>query len=184
MSRKEVPRAGLVKAALAGKITNAEGARALRLSVRQFQRLRERVRTEGAPGLLHRSRGARRLAAAACKQVVRLMTTVYEGFNDVHLTEKLQEQHALPISRASVRRLRWRWTGPRPAGARHRSIGSGANGIRTRVLGRRSSELPPSSVLAARSSPALPTCERGLTGTFAAFLWRQTSRARPPSALT
>ena len=26
MSRKEVPRAGLVKAALAGKITNAQGA--------------------------------------------------------------------------------------------------------------------------------------------------------------
>ena len=30
MSRKEVPRAGLVKAALAGKIANQEGARALR----------------------------------------------------------------------------------------------------------------------------------------------------------
>jgi hypothetical protein len=44
MSRKEVPRAGLVKAALAGKITNAEGARALRLSVRQFRRLKKRFR--------------------------------------------------------------------------------------------------------------------------------------------
>ena len=41
MSRKEVPRAGLVKAALAGKVTNQEGARALRLSVRQFKRLSE-----------------------------------------------------------------------------------------------------------------------------------------------
>jgi hypothetical protein len=29
MSRKEVPRAGLLKAALAGRITNAQGARAL-----------------------------------------------------------------------------------------------------------------------------------------------------------
>ena len=43
MSRKEVPRAGLVKAALAGKITNAEGARALKISVRQFRRLKQRV---------------------------------------------------------------------------------------------------------------------------------------------
>jgi hypothetical protein len=34
------------------------------------------------------------------------MTTTYEGFNDVHLTEKLQERHALPVSRATVRRLR------------------------------------------------------------------------------
>ena len=33
MSRKEVRRAGLVKAALAGKITNAQGALVLRLSV-------------------------------------------------------------------------------------------------------------------------------------------------------
>ena len=109
MSRKEVPRAGLVKAALTGKITNQEGARALRLSVRQFKRLKARFRAEGARGLLHRSRGRvsrRRLPPEVRQQVVRLLTTLYEGFNDVHLTEKLQERHALPISRASVRRLR------------------------------------------------------------------------------
>ena len=47
MSRKEVPRAGLVKAALAGKITNQEGARALRLTVRQFKRLKARFRRQG-----------------------------------------------------------------------------------------------------------------------------------------
>jgi hypothetical protein len=40
MSRKEVPRAGLVEAALAGPITNAQGAAALGLTVRQFQRLK------------------------------------------------------------------------------------------------------------------------------------------------
>lgn len=109
MSRKEVSRAGLVQAALAGKITKVEGARALRLSVRQFKRLKARLRASGVRGLLHRSRGQpspRRLAAELRTQVVTLMTTIYEGFNDVHLTEKLQEQHALPISRATVRRLR------------------------------------------------------------------------------
>ena len=47
MSRKEVPRAGLLKAALAGRISNAEGARALQLSVRQFQRLKRRFAAEG-----------------------------------------------------------------------------------------------------------------------------------------
>ena len=57
MSRKEVPRAGLVRAALDGKITNAEGARALRISVRQFKRLKGRLRAEGVGGLLHRGRG-------------------------------------------------------------------------------------------------------------------------------
>jgi hypothetical protein len=109
MSRKEVPRAGLVKAAVEGKITNAEGARALAISVRQFKRLKARLRTDGVRGLMHRSRGrpsARRLAPALADQVVTLMTTTYDGFNDAHLTEKLQERHALPVSRATVRRLR------------------------------------------------------------------------------
>ena len=66
MSRKEVPRAGLLKAALAGRITNLQGATALGLSPRQFQRLKVRLRTEGAPGLIHRGRGRpspRRLSA-------------------------------------------------------------------------------------------------------------------------
>src|SRR2546428_189889 len=109
MSRKEVPRAGLVKAALAGKITNQEGARALRLTVRQFKRLKARFRRQGLRGLVHRRRGQpspRQLPAALRAQVVTLMTTTYAGFNDVHLTEKLQQVHALPVSRATVRRIR------------------------------------------------------------------------------
>ncbi len=109
MSRKEVPRAGLVRAALDGKITNTEGARALRISVRQFKRLKGRLRAEGVGGLLHRGRGRpspRRLAPALAERIRMLMTTRYDGFNDAHLTEKLQEQHALPVSRATVRRLR------------------------------------------------------------------------------
>ena len=109
MSRKEVPRAGLVKAALAGTITNPEGARALHLSVRQFQRLKVRWRRDGLRGLLHRGRGQpsrRRYPRAVRAEIERLMTTIYEGFNDVHLTEKLQQGHALAVSRATVRRLR------------------------------------------------------------------------------
>jgi len=57
MSSKEVPRAGLVKAALAGRIINAQGAAALGLTVRQFQRLKVRFRAEGAQGLIHHARG-------------------------------------------------------------------------------------------------------------------------------
>ncbi len=109
MSRKEVPRAGLVKAALAGRITNQQGATALRLSVRQFQRLKGRFRHGGAPALLHRARGQpsrRRLPTGVRQQVATLLRTTYAGFNDCHLTEKLQELHWLPLSRASVRRIR------------------------------------------------------------------------------
>src|SRR3989441_559583 len=122
MSRKEVPRAGLLKAALAGRITNAQGARALRLSVRQFRRLKKRFREGGARGLLHALRGRpgnRQLALQARAQIATLMTTTYAGFNDVHLTEKLREVHELVVSRSSVRNLR-RALG-RPAKRRRRA---------------------------------------------------------------
>ena len=109
MSRKELPRAGLVKAALAGRITNREGATALHLTVRQFQRLKRRYETGGAPALRHCSRGhpsPRHLPATLCAQIAELLTTTYTGFNDVHLTEKLHEVHGLEVCRESVRRIR------------------------------------------------------------------------------
>src|SRR6058998_3699561 len=109
MSRKEVPRAGLLKAALAGRVTNAQGARALGLSGRQFRRLKRRFREEGVGGLLHALRGRpgnRRLAPPARQQIGVLMTTTYAGFNDVPLTEKLREVHQLAVSRSSVRSIR------------------------------------------------------------------------------
>lgn len=109
MSRKEVPRAGLVKAALAGRITNAQGAQALTLSVRQFQRLKGRYRADGPRGLLHRNRGRpspRRLAPELVERVATLLQTTYHGFNDCHLTEKLHAVEGLVLSRTSVRRIR------------------------------------------------------------------------------
>ena len=54
MSRKEVPRPGLVRLAVAGQITTAQGAQSAHLSIRQFQRLKARYRSEGIPGLRHR----------------------------------------------------------------------------------------------------------------------------------
>ena len=109
MSRKEVPRAGLLKAALAGRISNAEGARALQLSVRQFQRLKRRFAAEGAAGLRHRlraRRSPRRLADSLRERVGQLLQQRYAGLNDCHATEKLREIEGLALSRSSVRRLR------------------------------------------------------------------------------
>jgi len=109
MSRKELPRPGLVRAALAGQITNRQGASALHVTIRQFQRLKARYREAGATGLRHRGRGQpspRRVAPELRAHVVALMTERYAGFNDTHLTEKLRELHHLTLSRESVRRLR------------------------------------------------------------------------------
>lgn len=59
MSGKEAPRPGILKALCAGRITNAQAADALHLSVRQVQRLKCRYVAAGARGLVHRSRGQR-----------------------------------------------------------------------------------------------------------------------------
>ena len=109
MSRKEVPRAGLLKAALAGQVRNAQVALALSLSVRQVQRLKIRYREQGAGGLRHRGRGrgsGRRLPADVRRRAAKLLQTVYRNVNDCHAAEKLREVEGLAISRASVQRLR------------------------------------------------------------------------------
>lgn len=109
MSGKEVRRPGLLKAALAGHVTNTQGAAALHLSLRQFQRLKGRYRAEGAQGLLHRHRGQpspRRLPADVRARVAELLLTTYQQFNDCHAAEKLREVEGLLVSRASVRRIR------------------------------------------------------------------------------
>src|SRR6266852_9331225 len=109
MSRKEVPRAVLLKAALAGKISNAQGAQALHMSVRQFQRCKVRFGAEGPRGLVHRLRGRptpRRLPRDVRGRVAELLQCTYVGFNDCHASEKLREVEGLVLSRSSVRRLR------------------------------------------------------------------------------
>src|SRR5216117_1352306 len=109
MSSKEARRPGLVQAAVAGKITNAEAARALRMGVRQFRRLKAAYRRSGVEALLHGNRGRRpanRLSDVERKRIVELINQKYAGLNDSHLTEKLCELEDLALSREAVRRLR------------------------------------------------------------------------------
>src|SRR5216110_3365177 len=109
LNRKEVHRPGLIRAACAGRLTSRQVARALGVSLRQVRRLKRRFEAGGATALGHRSRGRpapRRLRAAVRAEVSRLMTTLYVGFNDTHLTEKLREVHGLTLARESVRRRR------------------------------------------------------------------------------
>ena len=67
-----VARAGLVTAAVAGRISNRDGAAALHLTTRQFQRLKQRFRRAGAERQRHQGRGRsshRRLATTVCARV-------------------------------------------------------------------------------------------------------------------
>jgi len=109
MSSKEARRPGLVQAALAGKLTNREGASALGLSVRQFRRLRSAYRQDGVEGLVHGNRGrrsVRRLKETDRTRIVAGLRGRYAGLNDTHLTEKLREIEQLEVSRETVRQIR------------------------------------------------------------------------------
>jgi transposase len=109
MGNRDARRLGLVQAALQGKITNREGAEALGLSLRQFKRLRTRVRQAGPRGLIHGNRGrpsARRLGEATRLRIQELLTGAIK-INDHHLAELVSEE-GRPVSPASVRRERRR----------------------------------------------------------------------------
>ena len=109
MGNRDARRLGLIHAALQGKVTNDEGAAALGLSVRQFKRLRRRVRQYGARGVVHGNRGrasARRLAEPTRQRVGELLTGAVK-VNDHHLAELVSEE-GLPVSPSSVRRERRR----------------------------------------------------------------------------
>jgi len=143
LSRKEQHRPGLVKAACGGRITTRQLAEALRLSLRQVRRLKRRFEASGTAGLIHGGRGRpspRRLAAATRDEAIRLMTTLYVGFNDCHVTEKLREQHGLALGRESVRRLRQHLGLPprharRPPRTRRRRVPEAARGALVQIDG-------------------------------------------------
>lgn len=93
---------------LAGELDAGEAAAYLRLSTRQVNRLAERLRTEGAAGLVHGNRGRQpvnRVDDAVRAAIVDQALTTYAGFNPVHLTETLAEADPAIPSPRTVQRI-------------------------------------------------------------------------------
>ncbi len=91
-----------------GELTVWEGAQVLGLSRRQLQRLRKRVRAEGAKGVAHGNAGRpprHKTPDAIRERILALCRAKYAGFNDQHFTEKLAEAEGIPLSRQTVRRF-------------------------------------------------------------------------------
>ena len=93
----------------AGKLTMAEAARVLGLSMRQVRRIRRAVERAGRAGLQHGNRGQRpanKLRAAVRTRILRLRRQKYRDFNEQHFTEKLAgERPPLVVSVRTVRRV-------------------------------------------------------------------------------
>lgn len=110
---KQIQRYETVRAALDGRLTNAQAAAALRLSVRQLQRSKRRVEAEGPAGIVHRNTGREppnKTPREVREEVVELAITRYARFNFSHLADVLVEDHHVVVSDETLRR----WL--RPAG--------------------------------------------------------------------
>jgi transposase len=81
----------------------------MRVSYRQAKRLKKKLVSEGAKGLIHGNRGRpspRALSHELAETILDLSLTTYTNFNDTHFTEKLREVEGITVSRDTVRRLR------------------------------------------------------------------------------
>lgn len=90
-----------------GRMPVRQVATVLRLSERQVFRLLRRFRAEGAGGLASRRRGRpsnRRLPEAVRATAVPIVRTHYTRFGPTLAAEKLAEQHAIPVSRETLRK--------------------------------------------------------------------------------
>lgn len=109
MGLKDARRLGLVEAAIKGQTSNADGARALGISRRQFIRLKARVRASGPKGLIHGNRGReskRRLPKETQDQIMKMLQDEPVRLNDCHLSDLLLDEQGLGVCSESVRRIR------------------------------------------------------------------------------
>src|ERR1700736_3449531 len=108
LSQKELQRVSVISACIKGDMACARSPRLFALSVRQVNRLKNRMREDGEAALAHANRGRpshRRLPQAVRERIVQLSRSTYAGFNDHHLCEKLVEREGFSLSRETLRRL-------------------------------------------------------------------------------
>ena len=90
------------------QLTVREGAELLELSTRQLLRLKKRYLTEGVQGIAHKNRGRKpvhTIPDPVKKHVIQLYREKYNGSNNCHFAELLEEHESLKLSPSSVRRI-------------------------------------------------------------------------------
>jgi transposase len=108
MSNQEITRLEAMQRIKGKRLTQAEAAKLLKVSVRQIKRLYREYKAEGAKGLVSARRGKpsnHRLDEEVVKQATDLICERYRDFGPTLAHEKLVEVHGLKLSDESVRRL-------------------------------------------------------------------------------
>ena len=121
LKERELVRLRVVETTLSGRSAR-DAAEMLRLSVRQVFRLKARVRTQGARGVIHGNSGRRPANAKPVdlrQRVLKLRRTLFRKYNDNHLAEALEEEYQIKVNPETLRR--WLRAADIPAKRRHRS---------------------------------------------------------------
>lgn len=107
MSRHELDRAELMVRIRERRLTQAQAASQLGLSVRQIERLYRAFKAFGVAGLASRKRGRpskRRVPEALRGEVLRVFRERYADFGPTLAQEKLREAHGLAVSVETLRK--------------------------------------------------------------------------------
>ena len=108
LTMKDEKRLDVIQRVYRSELTVSQAALVLGLSERQCYRVKARVGKAGAKGVVHGNRGRsskRKTQERMVRRILELARGKYKGFNDHHLTEKLEEQEKIKLSREKVRRI-------------------------------------------------------------------------------
>ena len=108
LTMKEAERYKVISEVEGGYLKVKEAAGILGLSERQVYRIKARVERDGAGGVIHRGKGKKRplwLREKIKDKIEHLYKTKYRGFNLTHMTEYLNGEEGIKVSRESVRQI-------------------------------------------------------------------------------
>ena len=108
MSRKEITKLEVIVSLVAGKTSNSAATKLLGLSRRQIIRIRKRYRLQGVNGLVSKKRNKssnNRISEATRQNILSLVKEKYIDFGPTFLGEKLLKNHAISVSKETLRQL-------------------------------------------------------------------------------
>jgi len=108
MSQKEIDRYDIIKRLIRREIKEAEAAVMLKLSTRQIRRLKQKVKINGAKGLIHDKRGKpsnNQIPSTEKEKIKKLLKKYYPDFNPGLATEKLVERHKINRDPKTIRQI-------------------------------------------------------------------------------
>lgn len=108
LTMKEVNKYRVITEVIQKHLKAKDAAKILKCSERQVYRMKARVVKEGAQGVIHKTkgkRGPRWITEKLKDKINKLYKSKYEGFNITHMTEFLNEEEKIKISRESLRSI-------------------------------------------------------------------------------